>query len=191
MKNSAKKYLILPILFLTICFTTNSCKNDPTEQAKKELQVKPSEGFCTTHEFPNATWTFDKKNLPNGDIELDKSLIMKGTFPNPEDYYDLTLIVDYYESVPIKRLPLDFTTITPDGKSRQSRSVEVVFNTDSAKVIEEANAKKLKRFVQVIYPQKNYPEKGEFTFEIYSKYTKISLDGIKAISIKALKNNPE
>lgn len=176
---------------LLICLAFVSCKKekDPVTEAKKELVVEKDEGFCATHDFPNNTWTFPKKELKNGDITIDKTLSIKGILPDCSKRYDLFLIIDFLPNIETNTLPIDFTTITPKGTSKQSCSLKVDFNDkERVKDINLPDGSACKRYSYAIYNQKKFTENGEYTFDLYSKYSKLSLYGIKSIHIKLVEN---
>lgn len=192
-KMMKRLYAIAMILLAGIILFSCKKEKDASVMAKEELIVSEEEGFCATQTFENNTWTFGKKVLPNGDIMLDKSLRIKGNLPDCTKRYDLTLIVDFYPEIECETLPLDITTITPDGNSKQSTSLKVDFNDkELVKEIEQTESERAyKRYSKVLYPQKKFTASGDYTFDIYSKYTKVSLSGIKSISIKLIENNSE
>lgn len=180
MKNIATQFRFLSILFI-FSLILSGCHRDTLTDV--EIQINPKNGFASTHTFENGVWTF-----PKVDDGIDKELHLSGTFPNTQEFYKLMVIVDFYKDVQAGALPLVITTTSPDGNSMQSTSVLVEFN-DEETVTElgEDNAKKLLRATKVIYPSKQFPDEGEYSFTVYSKYSKISLEGIKSLTIAAQK----
>jgi hypothetical protein len=70
----------------------------------------------------------------------------------------------------------------------QSTNVLVEFN-DEETVTElgEESGRKLLRATKVIYPSKQFSEEGMYSFTVYSKYSKISLQGVNSLTIAAQK----
>lgn len=171
-------FLTIALIFSVI---TVDCHRDTLTE--KDIKVNPKNGFAVTHTFENGIWTF-----PKVDDGIDKELHLTGTFPNPQEFYKLMVIVDFYGDVQAKSLPLVITTTSPDGNSMQSTNVLVEFN-DEETVTElgEENAKKLLRATKVIYPSKQFAEEGTYHFTVYSKYSKMSLQGVKSLTIAAQK----
>ena len=180
MKNKTTHFQILSIFFiLSMIFA--GCHQDSLTD--KEIQISPKNGFATTYTFENSVWTF-----PKVDDGIDKELHLTGTFPNPQDFYKLMVIVDFYADVQANALPLVVTTTSPDGNSMQSTSVLVEFNDEETVTdLGEENARKLHRATKIIYPSKQFPDEGTYRFTVYSKYSKISLNGVKSLTIAAQK----
>lgn len=187
-----KSHLLALCLLACICLISCKKEKSPAEIAQQELTVKKENGFCATHEFENDIWAFPKKQLDNGDVTILKNILIKGDLPDNEDHYDLTLIIDFLPTIETEVLPLDITTISPDGNSRQSISLKVDFvDNQLVKEIKLPDGRMGKRYTKVLYPQKKFTEKGTYTFDIYSKYTKLSLPGIHSISVKLQENNSD
>lgn len=180
MKNKSTFLQILSILFV-ISVIVIGCKRDSLNDT--DIKINPKDGFCITHSFENNEWTF-----PKIDDGIDKELHLSGTFPNQQDFYKLSVIVDFYEDIPTETLPLVITTTSPDGNSMQSTSVLVEF-TDEETVTElsKENGRVLKRSNKIIYPSKQFSEEGAYQFTIYSKYSKMSLPGVKSLRVVAQK----
>lgn len=180
MKNKATYFQFLSILFIfSMIFV--ACHRDSLTD--KDIQISPKNGFAATHAFENGVWTF-----PKVDDGIDKELHLTGTFPNPQDFYKLMIVVDFYKDVQTKSLPLVITTTSPDGNSMQSTNVLIEFNDDETVTeLGEENAKKLLRATKVIYPSKQFPDEGTYQFTVYSKYSKMSLNGVKSLTIAAQK----
>lgn len=180
MKNKATKFQILSILFI-FSMIMAGCHHDSLTE--KDIQIRPKNGFATTHTFENGVWTF-----PKVDDGIDKELHLTGTFPNPQDFYKLSVHIDFYDDIEAETLPLVVTTTSPDGNSMQSTNTLIEF-TDEETVTDlgEENGKKLQRATKVIYPSKQFAEEGTYHFTIYSKYSKMSLRGVKSLTISAQK----
>ena len=70
----------------------------------------------------------------------------------------------------------------------QSTSVLVEFNDEETVTdLGEENARKLQRAAKIIYPSKQFPDEGVYRFTVYSKYSKMSLNGVKSLTIAAQK----
>ena len=180
MKNKANYFQILSIFFIVSMIIAGCHRDSLTD---KSIQISPKNGFATTYTFENGVWTF-----PKVDDGIDKELHLTGTFPSQQEFYKLMVMVDFYEDVQAESLPLVITTTSPDGNSMQSTNVLMEF-TDEETVTElgEENAKKLQRVTKIIYPSKQFPDEGSYRFTVYSKYTKMSLNGIKSLTIAAQK----
>ena len=180
MKNKANYFQILSIFFIVSMIIAGCHRDSLTD---KSIQISPKNGFATTYTFENGVWTF-----PKVDDGIDKELHLTGTFPSQQEFYKLMVMVDFYEDVQAESLPLVVTTTSPDGNSMQSTNVLMEF-TDEETVTElgEENAKKLQRATKIIYPSKQFPDEGSYRFTVYSKYTKMSLNGIKSLTIAAQK----
>lgn len=180
MKNKALNFLFLSILFVSsmICV---GCHHDSFTD--KDIQVDPKNGFVAAHVFENGAWTF-----PKVDDGIDKELHLAGTFPNSSDFYKLTLFVDFYDVIETETLPLVVTTTSPDGNSSQSANVLIEFNDEETVTdLGDENGRCLKRAHKVIYPSKLFAEEGAYQFTVYSKYPKMSLNGVKSLTITAQK----
>lgn len=180
MKNKVTYFQILSIFFILSMIIVGCHRDTLTD---KDIQISPKNGFATTYTFENGVWTF-----PKVDDGIDKELHLTGTFPNQQDFYKLMVIVDFYKDVQAKSLPLVVTTTSPDGNSMQSTSVLVEFN-DEETVMElgQDNARNLLRATKIVYPSKQFPDEGAYQFTVYSKYSKMSLDGVKSLTIAAQK----
>lgn len=179
-----KKYPFLSIIFcISILFS--ACRHEPTPQS--ELKVKPKEGICLTQEFENNIWRF-----PLVDDAPDKTIVFKASVPDPDALYKVSLLVDYFTDIATDNLHLSITTITPDGNSSWNSNIALLFHEDKdAKEIGNENGKKINRITKELYNSRKMDETGEYTFEIYSSYTKMSLYGIKSISLKVEKQKEE
>ena len=180
MKNKAIYFQIFSIFFIFSMIIAGCHRDTLTD---KDIQISPKNGFATTYSFDNGVWTF-----PKVDDGIDKELHLTGTFPNTQDFYKLMVMVDFYDDVQAKSLPLVITTTSPDGNSMQSTNVLMEFN-DEETVTElgEENARKLHRATKLVYPSKQFPEEGAYRFTVYSKYSKMSLSGVKSLTIAAQK----
>ena len=180
MKNKATYFQILSIFFILSTIVVGCHRDTLTD---KDIQISPKNGFATTYTFENGVWTF-----PKVDDGIDKELHLTGLFPNQQDFYKLMVIVDFYEDVQAKSLPLVVTTVSPDGNSTQSTNVLIEF-TDEETVTDlgEENGRKLHRATKIIYPSKQFPDEGAYQFTIYSKYSKMSMNGLKSLTIAAQK----
>lgn len=180
MKNKANFSQILSIFFILSMIIVGCHRDNLTD---KEIQISPKNGFATTYAFENGVWTF-----PKVDDGIDKELHLTGMFPDQQDFYKLMVIVDFYADVQSKSLPLVITTISPDGNSMQSTSVLVEFNDEETVTdLGDENDRKLQRATKIIYPSKQFPDEGTYRFTVYSKYSKISLEGVKSLTIVAQK----
>ena len=167
------------LLILSLIFA--GCHHDTLTDV--EIQISPKNGFAVTHTFENGVWTF-----PKIDDGIDKELLLSGTFPNTQDFYKLTVHVDFYDDIQANALPLDITTTSPDGNSMQSTSVLVEFKDgEDITSLGVENGRKLFRATKIIYPSKQFTDKGAYSFTVYSKYSKMSLKGIKSLTIAAQK----
>ena len=166
---------------LILSMITVGCHQDTLTE--KDIKISPKNGFAVTHTFENGVWTF-----PKVDDGIDKELHLTGTFPNPQDFYKLSIHADFYDDIEAESLPLVVTTTSPDGNSMQSTNTLIEFNDEETVTdLGEDNGKKLHRATKVIYPTKQFGEEGTYSFTIYSKYSKMSLKGIKSLTISAQK----
>ena len=180
MKNKATKFQILSIFFI-FSMIIAGCHHDSLTD--KDIQISSKNGFVATQTFENGVWSF-----PKVDDGIDKELHLKGTFPVPQEFYKLSVHVDFYDDIDAESLPLVITTISPDGNSMQSTNTLIEFNDDETVMdLGEENGKKLQRATKVIYPSKQFAEEGTYYFTVYSKYSKMSLNGIKSLTISAQK----
>ena len=180
MKNKAIYLKFLSIFFI-FSMIIAGCHQDTLTD--KEIQINPKNGFAATYTFENSVWTF-----PKMDDGIDKELHLTGTFPSPQDFYRLSVHVDFYNDIETETLPLVITTTSPDGNSMQSTNTLIEFNdVETVTDLGEENGKKLQRATKVIYPTKQFGEEGTYHFTIYSKYPKMSLNGIKSLTISAQK----
>lgn len=180
MKNFAT-FLQTSIILLLVSMMAFSCQRDSLNG--KDFKINPKNGFVATHVFENGAWTF-----PKVDDGIDKELHLTGIFPNTQDFYKLTLWVDFYEGIEAETLPLVVTTTTPDGNSSQSTNVLIEFNDEETITnLGDENGRSLKRACKMIYPSKQFAEEGAYQFTVYSKYPKMSLNGVKSLMITAQK----
>ena len=180
MKNK-KTFLPFLIIFLIFSIITIGCHHDTLTE--KEIKINPKNGFAVTHTFENGVWTF-----PKVDDGIDKELHLTGTFPNPQDFYKLSVHADFYDDIETESLPLVITTTSPDGNSMQSTNTLIEFNDEETVMdLGVENGKTLRRATKAIYPSKQFGEEGAYHFTVYSKYSKISLKGIKSLTISAQK----
>ena len=180
MKNR-RTFVFFLIIILIISMINTGCHRDTLTE--KNIKIHPKNGFAITHTFDNGVWTFPK--VEDG---IDKELHLSGTFPNPQDFYKLSIHADYYGDIEAASLPLVVTTTSPDGNSMQSANVLIEFNDEETVTdLDEENGKKLQRATKVIYPSKQFGEEGMYRFTVYSKYSKMSLKGIKSLTISAQK----
>ena len=180
MKNNAIYFLILSILFIFSVICVRCHRDSITD---KDIQINPKNGFVASHVFENGAWTF-----PKVDDGIDKELYLTGKFPNPQDFYRLSVHVDFYNDIESETLPLVITTTSPDGNSTQSTNTLIEFNDEETVTdLGEENGKKLQRATKVIYPTKQFGEEGTYQFTVYSKYPKMSLNGVKSLTITAQK----
>lgn len=173
------------VSFLTISLVISAliigCHPDTLNE--KDIRINPKNGFTATHTFENGVWSF-----PKVDDGIDKELHLTGTFPAPQEFYKLSVHVDFYDDIDAESLPLVITTISPDGNSMQSTNTLIEFNDEETVTdLGEENGKKLKRATKLIYPSKQFAEEGAYNFTVYSKYPKITLNGIKSLTIAAQK----
>lgn len=175
-----KKYSLISIVFC-ISLLFSACHHESTPQS--ELKVKPKDGVCLTKEFENNIWRFPLV----GDVP-DKTIVFKASVPDPDALYKVSLFVDYFTDIATDNLHLSITTITPDGHSSWNSNIALLFHDDKdAKEIGNVNGKKINRITKELYNSRKMDESGEYTFEVYSSYTKMSLYGIKSISLKVEK----
>ena len=172
---------ILIILIISAAFT--SCRQNSDVN---DLNISAKNGFHVAYSFENDTWTFPK--VGDG---IDKTIILEGTVPDAEAEYSVNLYMDYWpQMLPIEKLSLDFTTLSPDKNSSQSTSVFLNF-FDTTKVVDLSveNGKQLKRVEQTVYTAKHFQTTGLYQFILYSHHPKISLPGIKTLHLVVEKNN--
>ena len=180
MKNKATYFQFLSIFFILSIIVAGCHRDTLTE---KDIKISPKNGFAVTHTFENGVWTF-----PKVDDGIDKELHLTGTFPNPQDFYKLSIHVDFYDDIEAESLPLVITTTSPDGNSMQSTNTLIEFyDEETVTVLGDENGKKLQRATKVVYPTKQFGEEGAYSFTVYSKYSKMSLRGIKSMTISAQK----
>jgi len=180
MKNRVHVLQFFCILFISNILLV-SCHHDVLKDT--HISVKPKDGFSDTHVFENAVWTF-----PKVDDGIDKEIHFKGTFPDVEESYKLTVNVDFYDDIEVESVPFVITTTSPDGNSVQSTNVTMEFTDDETVTdLAEENGRVLKRATKLIYPSKEFREEGTYTFTVYSKYPKMSLHGIKSVTIAGQK----
>lgn len=183
-------HLIAILLVCGLTFAGCHKQKDPVTLAKKELTVEKDEGFCASHDFPNNTWTFPKKELKNGDIMIDKHIKIKGLIPDHQKTYDLSVIVDFLPEIDSQVIPIELATISPDGKSKQTCTMKIDFSENKlVKDVTLPDGTNCKRYSKTIYSQKKFPASGEYTFDIYSKHSKLTLYGIKSIHLKLVEND--
>ncbi len=180
MKN-IRTFVSFLIISLVLSVIAVGCHREA--MTEKDIKINPKTGFAVTHTFENGVWTF-----PKVDDGIDKELHLKGAFPNPQDFYKLSIHVDFYDNIETESLPLVITTTSPDGNSMQSANTLVEFY-DEERVTDlgEENGRKLRRATKVIYPSKQFAEEGTYNFTVYSKYSKMSLRGVKSLTISAQK----
>lgn len=165
--------------FLLISALFISCK----PKQEENVVINPPQ------QFENNTWTFKKIDKGN-DVELDKTLTFEAQIDDIESFYDVSIAFEYFSDIPVQSLPLVLTTQTADGRSSQSINVLLEFDDkESVKELSSENGKKVMQYTKIIYPQKKFPQSGKYNFIVYSKYDKISLPGVKSLTIKAVKNN--
>ena len=180
MKNIATYFRFFSILFIFSLILVGCHRDSLTD---KDIQINPKNGFAAIHTFENGAWTF-----PKVDDGIDKELHLTGAFPAPQEFYALSLCVDFYSTVEAESLPLVVTTTTPDGNSSQSTNVLIEFNDEETVTdLGEENGRPLKRATKVIYPSKQFADEGSYQFTVYSKYPKMSLNGVKSLAIIAQK----
>lgn len=178
MKNIST-FLQISLILLIVSLITFGCQRSTIND--KDFKINPKDGFSVTHLFENGIWTF-----PKVDDGIDKELHLTGTFPNTKDFYKLSLYVDFYDNIGTETLPMVVTTTSPDGNSSQSTNVLIEFNDEETLVdLGEENGRLLKRAYKVVYPSKQFPEEGAYQFTVYSKYSKMSLPGVKSLTIVA------
>lgn len=174
---SRKKSSIIAIIF---CFSILLISCNKNSSSKDELSIKPKDGICLTQEFENNVWRFPIV----GDMP-DKTLVFKSAVPDKDAVYKVSLIIDYLADIESNDLTLSITTITPDGNSSWSNSTNIQFHTDAnIKQISTENGRPINRITKEIYSQRSLNEEGEYSFEVYSSYSKMALYGIKSLSIK-------
>src|SRR5574344_32961 len=134
-------FICICLVISALCF---SCKHNQSDN----LVAKPTE------QFPNNTWTF-KKIKQGDDIILDKTLKFTANIDDAESYYDVSISFDFLSDIPTQELPLVLTTISEDGRSTQSINVMLELNNENfVQEIGTENGLKVKRFTNLIYPQK-------------------------------------
>lgn len=174
---SQKKSSIIAIIF---CFSILLISCNKNSSSKDELSIKPKDGTCLTHEFENNIWKFPIV----GDVP-DKTIVFKSAVPDKDAVYKVSLVIDYFADIELNDLSLSITTITPNGNSSWSNSTNIQFHTDAnIKQIGTENGKNINRISKEIYNQRSLNEEGEYTFEVYSSYSKMALYGIKSLSVK-------
>lgn len=174
------------LLVLSVIFLFSACHNDKNP-SQEGISIKASEGICLTHTFENNEWRF-----PVHEGIVDKTITFQGELPDPNANYKATIFVDFLPNIAIRDLHLTVTTTAPDGNTSWSKKVTIPFHVaEQSTTIHTDDGTSFQRFEKELYSDRTMSAQGAYSFEIYSSYAKLSLQGIKSISIKLEKDERE